>query len=279
VTPPLLAAVLGTPISQSLSPVIHEAAFRVAGRIGRYAAIECSEVEFPETVRNVMSRGALGVSVTMPCKEVAARTCDSLDVNADHLGAVNCIHFDDGTLRGYNTDGDGCCDALVGEAECVIEGSRALVLGAGGTARSVALALARRGANVLIVNRTRQRADRAVSMLAPALGTIGGIGVGSPADIGDVDILVNATSVGMGTDESPVDASHLSARLVVLDAVYHPLETRLLRDARQAGARCVDGLWMLIHQARRQQSIWLGTLPDIEPMRVESERVLRARSN
>lgn len=275
----VLAAVLGSPIAQSLSPVIHEAAFRAAGRKGRYLAIECQEAGLPDAISHLEKIGCVGASVTMPCKESVVHLCDDLVGAAAVLRAVNCVRFSDGRTLGHNTDGDGCCDALTEQGSVSLDGSRVVVLGAGGTARSVAHAVLLRGADVVVINRTLSRAAEMVSTLANVADVKGSIQLGTADDVAGAQVVVNATSVGMGTDECPIDPRVLHRGLTVLDAVYHPLATRLLTEAASSGATVVDGLWMLIHQARRQQEIWFGERPDAEPMRKESERVLRDRSN
>lgn len=277
-TVPLLAAVVGSPISQSLSPAIHEAAFRADGRLGRYDAVDCPREQLPDVVSSLRRGGVVGISVTMPCKEAMAELCDELDRTAALLRAVNCVKFEGDRVLGFNTDGDGCCDALSEQGGVVWGGGRAVMLGAGGTARSVGLALLRRGTSVVVVNRTPERAEALVAMLAGAVDGAPEVRTGSTDDIDSADILVNTTSVGMGSEESPVDSGVLHRGLTVLDAVYHPLRTSLLAAAEGAGARTVDGLWMLIHQARRQQEIWFGSKPDSGPMRAESERVLWERA-
>ena len=131
-----IAAVIGQPVEHSLSPAIHNAAFAASGRVGEYVAIECGEREVSTLMKSIRAEGLVGLSVTMPLKEAVIDTLDSLHVTASLLNAVNCISFTDGRAVGYNTDGDGCCDALTEQGGAVIEGSTAVVLGAGGTARS-----------------------------------------------------------------------------------------------------------------------------------------------
>jgi shikimate dehydrogenase len=163
-------------------------------------------------------------------------------------------------LIGSNTDGDGCCNAIE-QAGVGIAGSRVVVVGAGGTARAIVATLARRGASdVAVINRTESRAQDVITSTNVAR-------IGKAEDIADATILINATSVGMGTQETPVDATRLHSALVVLDAVYHPLETTLLRDAKRAGAKTVDGLWMLVHQGALQQLAWFNEIGDVQLMR------------
>ncbi|MEI8287031.1 MAG: shikimate dehydrogenase, partial [Actinomycetes bacterium] len=245
-----IAAVIGQPVEHSLSPAIHNAAFAASGRVGEYVAIECGEREVSTLMKSIRAEGLVGLSVTMPLKEAVIDTLDSLHVTASLLNAVNCISFTDGRAVGYNTDGDGCCDALTEQGGAVIEGSTAVVLGAGGTARSVALALGRRGARVVVVNRSVERAEHLVNSLGHVLAdSSGSLEVGTVESLAKARILVNATSVGMNSKASPIDPSQLHRNLTILDAVYSPMETALLSAGRAAKATVVDGLWMLIQQA------------------------------
>lgn len=277
-TPPLLAAVIGTPITHSLSPSIYRAAFAAQNIVGDYVAIDANAASIASVFAEVQSQDVRGLSVTMPLKEAIISLLQSVDEDAALLNAVNCVDFNNGTATGHNTDGDGCCDALEQQGGALLAGAHAVVLGAGGTARSVALALGRRGARVAIINRTTEKAEELVRMLAPAAQEAGGdIVMGSLSEIARAGVLVNTTSVGMNSDELPISANVLHRNLVVLDAVYSPMDTALLKAARQAGAVTVDGLWMLIQQARRQCVYQFGWNPDAVPMREAAERELAAR--
>lgn len=269
------AAVIGMPVAQSLSPAIHAAAFAEMGVDWDYEAVEVAPSALGEMVASVRRGDYDALSVTMPHKESIVALVDELSDDARLLGAVNCVWRDGERLRGAITDGEGCCDALVEQGGAVLEGARVLLLGAGGTARSVALSLVRRGASVWIENRTRTRAEDLVSVLDRAPGVLRGrASVGTPPE---PDVVVNATSVGMNSVDLPVDPVPVGPGTVVLDAVYSPLTTRFLHESGERGATCVDGLWMLIHQARRQQISWFGRAGSAEVMRAESLRVLAAR--
>ena len=252
-----IAAVIGSPISHSLSPAIHNAAFVAAQRNGEYIAVECGLNDVDATMSNLQSAGLVGLSVTMPLKEAVIDCLDFVTPDADFLNAVNCISFGPTGSVGHNTDGDGCCDALVEQGGARLRGATVVLLGAGGTARSIALALVRRGAHVVIVNRTQSHAIVLVNSFS-GFGDEVSISVGDQSSIASASILINATSVGMNSSEIPIDPSLLHNQLTVLDAVYSPLETSLLTASRVAGATVVDGLWMLIHQARHQQNSGLG---------------------
>jgi shikimate dehydrogenase len=269
----VIAAVLGSPVSHSLSPAIHRAAFEAAARDGDYSAIECQSETLKAVLLSLRDGGAVGASITMPFKEDVIAHLSSLSETAKELNAVNCVVFANGKAVGHNTDGDGCCDALVDQGRVELRGSSVVLLGGGGTARAIALSLLLHGAHVTVVNRTIEKAN---SMVV-SLSSYGRIKVGSVADIADARVLVNATSVGMNSTESPVDVSVLHSDLVVLDAVYSPMETTLLAAARLAGCVVVDGLWMLIHQARHQQILWFGQDPSAEVMRSAAEQELASR--
>jgi shikimate dehydrogenase len=271
-----IAAVIGSPISHSLSPAIHNAAFAAARRDGEYVAVECGVSEVEATMESLQSAGLLGLSVTMPLKETVIDFLDFVTPDADFLNAVNCISFGASGSIGHNTDGDGCCDALIEQGGVRLRGATAVLLGAGGTARSIALALVRRGAHVVVVNRTQSNALDLVNSFA-GFGDEVSISVGDQSSIASASILVNATSVGMNSSDLPIDPIHLHSQLTVLDAVYSPLETSLLVRARETGATVVDGLWMLIHQARHQQKLWFGEFSDASAMRLAAERELSAR--
>lgn len=271
-----IAAVIGSPISHSLSPAIHNAAFAAARRDGEYVAVECGVNEVESTMESLQSAGLLGLSVTMPLKETVIDFLDFVTPDADFLNAVNCISFGASGSIGHNTDGDGCCDALIEQGGVRLRGATAVLLGAGGTARSIALALVRRGAHVVVVNRTQSNALDLVNSFA-GFGDEVSISVGDQSSIASASILVNATSVGMNSSDLPIDSIHLHSQLTVLDAVYSPLETSLLVRARETGATVVDGLWMLIHQARHQQKLWFGEFSDASAMRLAAERELSAR--
>ena len=262
-----VAAIIGFPVSQSLSPAMHNAVFRQRKLDWSYAAIEVQEDALSGVLQTLGSKGLLALSVTMPHKE---RIFEFLNNSSNDLGevdetaraarSVNTIAVSGGRLIGSNTDGDGCCNAIE-QAGVGIAGSRVVVVGAGGTARAIVATLARRGASdVAVINRTESRAQDVITSTNVAR-------IGKAEDIADATILINATSVGMGTQETPVDATRLHSALVVLDAVYHPLETILLRDAKRAGAKTVDGLWMLVHQGALQQLAWFNEIGDVQLMR------------
>lgn len=257
---------------------MYRAAFREHHLDGRYEAIECLPDGLTDVISNLQKQKVRGLSVTMPLKEAIISRLDELADTAAILNAVNCVVFHDGKSVGYNTDGEGCCDALVEHGGASLAGQRAVVLGAGGTGRSVALALGCRGANVVVINRTHARTEELIARVESHVVSYGGsIRAGSHEDLDGAHVVVNTTSVGMNSVESPVPVEFFHSRHIVLDAVYYPMETVLLAGARQQGATVIDGLWMLVEQARRQCLLQFGWIPSAQIMRSAAEQELRAR--
>ncbi|MCE9622039.1 MAG: shikimate dehydrogenase [Actinomycetia bacterium] len=260
-----VAGVIGSPVGHSLSPVLHNAAFAQLGLDWVYLAFEVAPGEARAALDAMRVLGLAGLSVTMPHKEAVADAVDELDATARSLHSVNTVVArSDGSLVGYSTDGNGLVASLAA-AGVAVAGRTTCVLGAGGAARAICHALAQAGAaSVAVVNRTAAAAE-----VAAALAVAGGVAIGSVGtarEIAAADIVINATSVGMGTSDLPFDPALLHAGQVVADIVYHPRETALLRAARSAGAITVEGLGMLVQQAALQQQLWHGAMPDVAVM-------------
>ncbi|MFC4246718.1 shikimate dehydrogenase [Natribaculum luteum] len=253
---------LGNPVGHSLSPPMHEAAYDELGLDARYVTFEPAPDDLESAIRGANALGIRGLNVTIPFKQDTLAYVEPDDL-ASRIGAVNTIDFSgEGPPTGHNTDAAGAVRALErGDAD--LEGATAVVVGAGGAGRAIAFGLADVGATVAIVNRTKSRAYD----LATAVPDASGHGLESLPDLlSDADVLVNATSVGMEEDVSPVPAEALHADLTVLDAVYSPLETRLLREASERGATTVDGAWMLLYQGVEAFERWTGESAPIEVM-------------
>jgi shikimate dehydrogenase len=267
-----VAGVIGSPVRHSLSPALHNAAFEQLGLDWVYAAFDVPPGQAAAALAAMRALGLGGLSVTMPHKEAVAAAVDALDPAAAALRSVNTVVPQaDGSLTGHSTDGAGVIASLAA-AGVSVAGRPVCLLGGGGAARSLADALGRAGAaRVAVVNRTAGAAE-ATAALAGAVGV-----VGTTADIGTADIVVNATSVGMGTGDLPCDTGLLRSGQVVADIVYHPRRTALLKAAGAVGAITVDGLGMLVHQAALQQQLWHGRTPAVEAMTAAAERELAAR--
>ncbi len=252
-----VAAVVGSPVRHSLSPAMHSAALAARGEPAnrRYVAVEVPAGGLRDAVREAIDAGLRGLSVTTPLKEEALLLADAADAASRAAESANTLVFGESRVEAATTDGDGCCDALERHG-ATVAGAACAVIGAGATARSVVAALGRRGAaEVLVVNRTRERALAAAERADVAR-------VAEAREITSARIVVNCTTVGMGSWESPVAPGLVGGGSTVLDAVYHPVTTRFLAESAAAGATCVDGVWMLAHQAARQQERWFGSLPD-----------------
>jgi shikimate dehydrogenase len=267
-----IAGVIGTPIRHSLSPPIYNAAFAALGLDWCYAAFEVPADHGEDAVRAVRALSLVGLSVTMPHKDAAARACDELSADAAALGAVNCVRLgDDDRLIGESTDGEGFRRALV-EAGHDPAGCRALVIGAGGAARAVVLALGRVGAAVLVAAR-RTEAAASAAAVAPGATVCDWDSVAAAA--AGADLIVQATPIGMAGDARvPFDPAGLHTGQVVADLIYHPRETPLLAAAREQGAAGIDGLGMLVHQAALQIEAWTGREAPVAAMRGAAESTL-----
>jgi shikimate dehydrogenase len=254
-----LCGVVLHPAGHTRSPAMHNAAFRALGIDAVYLAFDVPPAELAAALAGLRALGARQVAISIPHKRAAMAHLDAVDETARRIGAVNTATLRSGRLVGSNTDWIGAVRAL--ERETRLAGKRAVVLGAGGTARAVVAGLRERGARVAVLNRTRERAEA----LARELGAQA---AGSLADLArtEYDVLVNATAVGLRSDASPVAPEALRPGTLVLDAVYDPERTRLLRDAEERGARTVAGKWMLVYQAAAQLELWTGREAPIEVM-------------
>ncbi len=262
-----LAGVMGWPVSHSLSPVLHGHWLNSLGIDGAYVPLPVAPENFAEALNALAKMGFRGVNVTVPHKEAALAAVDAADALARRIGAVNTVIVgDDGKLTGTNTDGFGFLENLKeGAPGWNATAGPAVVLGAGGAARAVIVALIDAGApEIKLVNRTHARANR----LAEDLG--GPVTVHDWDDraaiLAGANLLVNTTTLGM-TGKSPLEISLdvLPVDAVVNDIVYAPLETGLLAAARARGNPVVDGLGMLLHQARPGFEAWFGTAPQVTP--------------
>lgn len=274
-----VAAVIGWPVEHSLSPAIHNAWFQHVNRDWVYVALPVDPLDLENAVHGMRALHLGGLSVTMPHKEDIIQYLDDVDDIAQALRAVNCVGIKEGKLVGTNTDGDGCCNAIEQQAKISLADSHVAVLGAGGTARAICAALMHRGADVVIVNRSVARAQELMQLMQslPAEFQAGSVRIGETEGIGHCDVVINATSVGMGTLDVPCDVKNVSEKAVVMDVVYSPLQTQWLHECRQHGCATVDGLWMLIHQAILQQRWWFGESSDPLVMRAAAERELERR--
>lgn len=278
--------IIGYPIAHSMSPAFQQAALDACGVRSQYLAYQVAPDEVGPFINGLRQPGIVGINVTVPHKETVMPFLDEIDDWATEAGAVNTIVNRGGRLSGHNTDGYGFLRALREGANFEPRGRRTLILGAGGAARGVTLALAREGVSHLtIANRTPERAgnlahlarNRGITSRAIALG-----GRGLAEASADADLIVNCTSIGMthgpGEDRSPLDARIIPPAALVNDLVYNPLETRLLREAAQAGARTLGGIQMLVYQGAASFEMWLERPAPVPVMLQAAIRAMQAQS-
>jgi shikimate dehydrogenase len=259
-----VAGVIGEPVRHSLSPRLHNAAYRALGLDWVFTAFEVPNGGAAAALDAARVFGFVGLAVTMPHKTAMATLCDALSPGAAALHSVNTVTVGSaGRTSGDSTDGDGFLRSLA-DADIDVAGRDALVLGGGGAARAVARALAGQGAHVEVAARRATAATEAAAL-----------GHGTTVDWNDraaaasaADIVVNATPVGMSGDPTlPLPEHVLGPGRVVVELVYEPIETPLLAAARTRGAQTVSGLGMLVHQAALQVEIWSGETAPIDAMR------------
>jgi shikimate dehydrogenase len=245
---------------------MHEAAYRELDMDARYVTFEPDPADVAAAIEGAAALGIDGLNVTIPFKQDVLSLVDP-DPLAARIGAVNTVDFSASPPRGYNTDAAGV-ERAFDHHGVTLSGTDAVVVGAGGAARAVAFTLADACERVHVANRTVEKAESLaadVRVDADAAVTAGGLD--SLADrVPAADVLVNATSVGMEEDATPVPADLLHGDLAVLDAVYTPVETRLLQDAAAAGATTVDGAWMLLFQGVVAFEYWTGRDAPVEAM-------------
>ena len=261
-----LAGVIGWPVAHSLSPRLHGHWLERYGIDGAYLPLPVRPEDFETALHGLVAAGFRGLNVTVPHKEAAKRACDSLDEAARRMGAVNTIVVVDGSLQGSNSDGFGFVENLrAGCPAWQADSGPALVLGAGGAARAVIVALADLGVpEIRLANRTGSRAEA----LAEDLGVerVRIVDWSQRAEACDgAAALINTTSLGLvGQPPLEIALDALPETALVHDIVYKPLETPLLVAARARGNPVVDGLGMLLHQARPGFEAWFGVAPEVD---------------
>lgn len=261
-----LAGVIGHPIGHSKSPRLHGHWLNHHGLDGHYVPMDVAAEDLEQTLRLLPKLGFRGLNVTIPHKENALQLADLITDRAALIGATNTLIFrDDGRIHADNTDGYGFSENLKHGAPSWLPGAGpALVLGAGGAARAVVAALLDAGApEIILTNRTRARSERLRADFGARIKVHEWSQAGNLVE--EATTVVNTTSLGMtGQPELRVPLDGLQPGTVVTDLVYAPLETRLLREARQAGCQTVDGLGMLLHQAVPGFERWFGVRPSVD---------------
>lgn len=265
-----LYGVVGFPIGHSLSPAMHNAAFSERGLNAVYLAFET--IDIGGCLEGIRALGITGMSVTIPHKSTVIPLLDEVDDLAKRIGAVNTIRNDGGRLIGYNTDAVGALKSL--EEKIQLSGKSCLLIGAGGAARAIGFILKERGVRLTVANRSSQRGEDLASSLGCPFAPLKEI------QVVEADLLIQTTPVGMYPNDaqSVISSDALQEGTVVMDIVYNPLETRLLRMARACGCLTINGLDMLIHQGAEQFRLWTGLEPPISTMRRAVEVAIYAGS-
>jgi shikimate dehydrogenase len=263
--------VIGDPIEHSLSPIIHNAAFKKLKLNAVYLAFKVSPTNLADAVKGLKSLGVSGFNVTIPHKISIIPLLDEVDSLAEKIGAVNTVKNVDGKLVGYNTDGEGALKALE-ENGVSLKNKKIVLVGAGGASKALAFTFANYAEELIILNRTEEKAINLAASISKNYGLkVKGLRLNEEnlaLELKDADILVNTTSVGMypNIKETPIPKKLIKPGMVVFDIVYKPLKTRLLRDAKLKGAKVVDGLAMLVYQAVKAFEIWTGLHPPVNVM-------------
>ncbi len=270
------ACVMGHPVAHSRSPMLHGYWLRTLGIEGAYELADVAPDDFAAFFRGLGANGFAGGNITKPHKEQAFRLVDRREDAADAIGAVNTVWYENDALIGGNTDWLGIVLSLDAIAPGWDKG-RALVLGAGGAARAATYGFRQRGLSVSLVNRTLARAEQLAANF-PGV-TVHGYDA-LPRLMADADVLINTTSLGQaGNPPLEIDLTNLKRSAIVYDVIYVPLETGLLKTARRAGHRTVDGLSMLLYQAVPGFAHWFGVTPTVTAeQRAILEADIRAKS-
>jgi len=264
--------VIGDPIEHSLSPTLHNVAFKELKLDCAFLAFKVKTGEVESAIRGMRGLGIRGLNVTMPHKEAVIAYIDEVDSAAKFLGAVNTILNDNSKLIGFSTDGIGALNALK-ENGVTLNGKKVLLLGGGGAAKTIAFALAKLVDELIILNRSPEKTTSLTKTVNREFNKQVSGGLLAPGaiqkNIQNVDILINATSVGMhpNDEHSLVERQWLRPNLTVMDIVYNPLETKLAKDAKAVGAKVISGVEMLIYQGAASFEVWTGHKAPVEVMR------------
>jgi len=274
-----ITGVFGYPITHSLSPQMHNAAFQYKKLNYVYVPFEVHPKDLKSVLRNLKYLGIVGVNLTIPHKEIAYSCVDVLSKEAKLTKAVNTISVRGNKLYGFNTDYEGFLRSLEIDGNVNLEGKSILVLGAGGAAKGVSFSLlCRRIKSLIIANRTYKRAEDLVKRINK-MSEVNSFAIPLKEDIikeiiGDIDIVINTTSVGLHKeDKSLLSHKVLHSKLLVYDLIYNPYETPLIKEAKIAGAKTLNGLGMLLYQGALSWEIWTGKSAPVKIMR---DALLRA---
>ena len=264
-----LFGLFGNPVAHSLSPVMHNRAFAAIGYNGVYLAFRIKDLD--SAVKSIKALNFKGVSITLPHKVAIMEYLDEVDVKAATIGAVNTIVNQKGKLIGYNTDCHGALEAL--RTKTTIDGKSVAIIGAGGAARAIGFGLVSAGGRVTILNRSQPNGERLAADLEAEFLPL------SDCQPQRYEVLINTTPIGMHpeTDATPIPKKNLSKEMVVMDIVYNPLKTRLLKEAEGKKCRTINGVSMFVFQGAHQFELWTGKKAPIDIMQNSVLEALSAK--
>lgn len=262
---------IGNPVSNSLSPLMHNAAFKHLGIDAEYRLFELKEEEVAPFLKALTDKNIFGLNVTIPYKAKVIPLLDKVDKEAGAIGAVNTIFLRDGKSEGFNTDGAGFLKHLSEDLKFAPQGEKIVILGAGGASKAVAFYLAKAGVkSIVLFDIYKDKTETLVKELKNNFPAVDIKAAESVAALGipSADLLVNTTPIGMKeSDSSPVDENLLGKNTLVYDLIYNPAETKLLKAAREKGTKTANGLGMLLYQGVLAFEIWIGKKAPVEVMR------------
>jgi shikimate dehydrogenase len=279
-----IVALIGYPLGHSLSPAMHNAAFKKLGIDYEYVPFEVAPADLEAALAGMRALRVAGFNVTLPHKETIVPLLDEVTKLARIIGAVNTVKNQDGRLVGYNTDGGGFIDSLKEDAGFDPKNKRGVILGAGGASRAVGVMLAENRVKSLVISDIQEEKARALSEYISTYFKINCRSVNSfelQEALDQADFLVNASPVGMppAVDECPLpEKIALKKEVLVYDLVYNPSETKLLKRAKKAGCKIVSGLGMLVRQGALAFTLFTGEEPPVKVMWAAAKKELR-RSN
>ncbi|MBT2582366.1 shikimate dehydrogenase [Planococcus sp. ISL-109] len=254
-------AVIGDPISHSLSPFMHDHWFQKHDIDASYIPFHVEPAQLEQAISSMKLLGISGFNITLPHKQAVIPLLDQLDETAQHMNAVNTVVAKDRRFKGFNTDGDGFVRSLLSYP--VAKGNALLIIGAGGAARGIAFALERAGfTDISITNRTFRRAQE----LAEETGSKALVLADAEAQLSDFSTIIQTTSVGLTEEALPLSLTHLGSGAVVADIIYNPLETPFLKEAKAKDCLALNGVGMFVNQGAIAFEKWTGIRPDTEEM-------------
>ncbi len=265
-----LYGVIGNPIAHSMSPDIHNAALKDLGLDGHYHAFKVEENSLEDAVKGIRALGVQGINVTVPHKVSIMDHLDHIDESAKVLGAVNTVRREGDKLVGYNTDGEGFVKSLMRILDKPISELSFLMIGAGGAARAIFTTIVRDNPEKFdICNRTIEKAKQ-LAESAPSFRNVEVLSIIEAEErLEQYDVMIHTTSVGMypNVEDIPLSLQRAASSAVVCDIVYNPIQTSLLKEAKQKGLKTLDGVGMFVEQAALSFRLWTGHEPDVEKMR------------